>query len=175
MKDLPVRKSIRLKEYDYSQEGCYFITICVKNGHEMLGEIVNHQLILSEHGSIVKREIDSIYEIRKECAVKKFVIMPNHIHLIVQIVGDDGNRPVSPHTDGVNHRADCHPPLRKSVPNMVQGLKGAVTRQIGFSLWQRSYHDHIIRNREDYQRIWQYIDENPIKWVEDRYYGIKNG
>jgi len=56
---------------------------------------------------------------------------------------------------------------------MVQGLKGAVTRQIGFSLWQRSYHDHIIRNKEDYQRIWQYIDENPLKWTEDRYYKIK--
>ena len=175
MKDLPVRKSIRLKDYDYSQEGFYFITICIKDGHEMLGEIVNNQSILSEYGSIVKREIENISEIRKECAVEKYVIMPNHIHLIVQIVGDDGNRPVSPYTNGVNHRADCHPPLRKSIPNMVQGLKGAVTRNIGFSLWQRSYHDHVIRNKEDYQRIWQYIDENPIKWIEDRYYKIKKG
>ena len=184
---LPVRKNIRLQGYDYSRAGYYFITICVKDGYEMLGTIdvgeaqgrVLH-CILSEYGYVVKQEIENISVVRKECLVEKFVIMPNHLHMIVKIVGDDGNRPVQTQIacpvqtddDCVKYRADCHPPLQKSIPNMVQGLKGAVTRRVGFSLWQRSYHDHIIRDETEYQRIWQYIDENPEKWADDCYYKI---
>jgi len=167
LKELPVRKKIRLNNYDYSNAGCYFVTICVQDGHEMLGEIMKGQSVLNEYGLVVKQEIENISKIRKECVVENFVIMPNHIHLIVQIVGDDGNRPVKDYTE---QRADCHPPLRKSIPNMVQGLKGAVTRQIGFSLWQRSFHDHIIRDEAEYQKTWKYIDENPAKWSDDCYY-----
>ena len=142
----------------------------------MLGKIVNNEQRLNKYGLIVKQEIKNIPKIRKECVVDKFVVMPNHLHLIVQFtegdnVGDDGNRPAG----SVNHRADCHPPLRKTISNMVQGLKGAITRQIGFSLWQRSFHDRIIRNEADYHRIWQYIDENPAKWTEDRYYNQAGG
>ena len=163
-RELPKRKRNRLYEYDYSQAGFYFVTICVKDKHEMLGEIINNQLILNEYGLVVKQEIENIPTIRKECIIENFVIMPNHIHLIVRIVGGDGNRPAA------SHRADCHPPLHKSIPNMVQGFKGAVTRQIGFSLWQRSYHDRIIRDEEEYLRIWKYIDENPVKWADDCYF-----
>ena len=105
--------------------------------------------------------------------------MPNHLHMIVRIsaVRDDGNRPAvtqtlyaAPWADCAAARADCHPPLRKSIPNMVQGLKGAVAREIGFSLWQRSYHDHIVRDEDDYQKVWRYIEENPAKWAEDKFY-----
>jgi len=152
------RKPNRLKDYDYSQNGAYFVTICTKDRHEMLGKVINGQLALNEYGLIVKREIENISTIRKECTVEKFIVMPNHIHLIVQIVavGDDGNRPAG-------HRADFHQPLRrKTVSNMIQGLKGAITRQIGSSIWQRSYHDHIIRNEAEYQQIWDYIDKNPL-------------
>jgi len=166
MKNLPTRKPNRLKGYDYSGAGYYFITICVKDRHEMLGNVIDGQTILNEYGHAVKREIENISAIRRECIVENSVIMPNHIHLIVRIaiVGDDGNRPANP-------RADRHPPLqRKSISNMVQGFKGAVTRQIGFSLWQRSFHDHIIRNEADFSRIWQYIDENPARWHEDCFY-----
>jgi len=170
--ELRNRKNMRLTGYDYSQNGAYFVTICVKDGHEMLGKIKNGQSVLNEYGLVVKKEIENIPTIRKECMIEKYVIMPNHLHLIVRIthVGDDGNRPDAPRADCAVPRADYHPPLRKSIPNMVQGLKGAVTRKIGFSFWQRSYHDHIIRNEADYLRIWQYIDENPAKWEEDRYY-----
>ena len=172
------RKSIRLKHYDYAQAGCYFVTICAKDKHELFGRVVKGQLLLSEFGHVVKREIETIPQIRNECAIEKFVIMPNHIHLIVRIVGDDGNRPADDRSSFANHqadcdsaqRADCHPPLRRSLSNMVQGFKGAVTRKIGFSLWQRSFHDHIIRSEADYWRIWQYIDENPRKWTEDCYF-----
>jgi len=164
VKDYPVRKSNRLKDYDYSQAGCYFITICISDGKDLLGDIIAGQLSLSEYGKTVKLEIENIPTVRKECIIQKYVVMPNHIHMIVQIVGDDGNRPANP-------RADRHPPLqRKSISNMVQGLKGVVTRQLGFSIWQRSFHDHIIRDEAEYQRVWQYIDENPQRWNEDCYY-----
>ena len=115
--ELPVRKSNRLKGYDYSQNGAYFITICTKNRQEILGKIINERSILNEYGLVVKREIEKISVIRKECDIKQFVIMPNHIHLIVQIisdtVGDDGNRPAGNNAhpnNGTNmqQRADCH-------------------------------------------------------------------
>jgi len=170
MKELPVRKNIRLKGYDYSQAGYYFITVCVKDRHEMLGEITDNRPVLNEYGLLVEREIENIPAIRKECVIKNFVIMPNHLHMIVQIVGNDGNRSAETQTNDANQRADCHPPLRKSLSNMVQGLKGAVTRQIGFSLWQERFHDRIIRNEEEYRIRWRYIDENPAKWAEDDYF-----
>ena len=171
MKELPVRKNIRLKGYDYSQAGYYFITVCVKDRHEMLGEIINNRPVLSEYGLLVKREIENIPAIRKECIINNFVIMPNHLHMIAQIVGNDGNRSAEPQKNDVSQRADCHPPLRKSLSNMVQGLKGAVTRRIGFSLWQRSFHDHIIRNEQDCMRIAEYIENNPLNWEKDCFFG----
>lgn len=175
MKKLVTRKPNRLKDYDYSQAGMYFITICIKDRMELLGKIFNQNMTLSEYGWIVKSEIENITSIRQECLIHEYVIMPNHLHLIVEIisVGYDGNR-----TDLHNTlRADCHLPLqdqplqwKKSVSNMVQGLKGAVTRRIGFSLWQRSFHDHIIRNQSDYDRIAEYVKNNPMRWETDCFY-----
>ena len=121
MRELPRRKQNRLKGYDYSRKGAYFLTICTKNRYEMLGRIIDKQSVLNEYGLIVKQEIENIPAIRKECVIDYFVIMPNHVHIIVRIVGDNNNCTM-------DKRADYHPPLGKSVSNMVQGLKGAVTR-----------------------------------------------
>jgi len=127
-------------------------------------------MVLSEYGCIVGNEIESIPQVRKECVIDKYVIMPNHIHLIVRIVGDDGNRP-----ETAKSRSNCAlrrrpSALQRSLPNMIQGFKGAVTRQIGVSIWQRSYHDHIIRNADSYERIACYIEQNPATWQDDCYY-----
>ena len=164
MKELPQRKPNRLRGYDYSQSGWYFITVCTKNKEELFGLIENRQMILNEHGNIVKQEIEKIPTIRKECVVHEFVVMPNHIHLVVEI------KIIETRRDDCHLRDDCHRPLRKSIPYMVQGLKGAVTRRLGFSPWQRNYHDHIIRNDKDYIRIAEYIINNPTRWQEDRFY-----
>jgi hypothetical protein len=106
--------------------------------------------------------------------------MPNHLHFILalergmiaggysgglpstptRLVGDDGNRPVN------RPKFASHP----SVPNMVQGFKGSVSRALGFSPWQRSFHDHIIRNEADYIRIVHYIEENPLRWESDCFF-----
>jgi REP element-mobilizing transposase RayT len=185
VKELPQRKQTRLKDYDYSRNGAYFITLCVKDHAKLLCEIVNGHSELTKYGRVVEHEINNIPLIRKECVVDTFVIMPNHIHLIVQIVvGGDGNRPVLPKwakqerqaEQEQEQRADCHPPLRrKSVSNMVQGLKGAVARRVGFSFWQRSFHDHIIRDERDYNRIAEYIETNPQNWQDDCYYMNEDG
>ena len=82
---LPSRKNTRLKNYDYSQVGCYFITICVQGRRKLLGNIINDQLSLSEYGLITKHEIENISTIRKECIIDKYVIMPNHLHITIQI------------------------------------------------------------------------------------------
>ncbi len=176
MKDLPQRKNIRLRGFDYSQNGAYFITICVKDRHELLGKIVEAaigrpptvstvvnqlkveaaigrppHIILSEYGIIVDEAIQKIHEIYENVEADKYVIMPNHIHMILLI------------NDGRAMRAP-------TISTVINQFKGYVTKQIGFSMWQKSFHDHVIRNEEDYQNHWRYIDENPARWVEDEYY-----
>ena len=169
MKDLPVRKNIRLNHYDYSRAGCYFITMCVKDRHEMLRKIVMDteppvgancvRPQLSKYGNIVEKEISVLSETYDTVDVIKYVIMPNHVHMIIEIDGDYGI--------GVGDgRAQCAP----TIPRIIKQFKGSITKQIGFSLWQKSFHDHIIRNEAEYQNIWRYIDENPARWEEDEYY-----
>lgn len=83
--------------------------------------------------------------------------MPNHIHMILTLAEDRG-------------RTMCAPTHRPTIPQIVHGMKEAITKTVGFPIWQKSYHDHIIRNEADYLRIWEYIDTNPIKWREDCYF-----
>lgn len=160
---MPKRKSIRLKDYDYSRNGAYFVTICAESRQNIFGEIVGTDdpvrpfAIRQSHiGDIVIdcwEAIDSIYNNVK---TDKFVIMPNHFHGIVIISGEAGGQ--------------SRPPLHK----VIQGFKSVTARRcfpLGYkTIWQRSFHDHIIRDEQDYLRIWQYIDENPQKWQEDCYY-----
>ena len=88
--------------------------------------------------------------------IDTYVIMPNHVHMIVQIESEDGPMWASAPTQSVSAR--------------IRSFKTLVSKQIGTSIWQRSFYDHVIRNEEDYLHIWQYIDNNPAKWAEDEYY-----
>jgi REP element-mobilizing transposase RayT len=189
MKNLPERKHTRLKDYDYSQAGAYFITICVKDKQKLLGSIVGGNTVggaarccacstqgdpyieLTEIGESVKRRIEHINDfdnaqtlgdIRYGCKVEKYVIMPNHVHLLITITGG------SPSVAQAQRLAAT--PTMAIIPRTVNALKSLTSKEFGKTLWQRSYHDHIIRNENDYQRIWQYIDDNPIRWADDRYY-----
>jgi len=170
--DLPVRKSNRLENYDYSSVGYYFITICIKDqpleedAHPdvpfaELGRIKGDAnpdtslVELTETGKMVQQHIESIPSVYGNVTLDKYVIMPNHIHMIVIV--KDGT---------YGHTVSVEPVL----PKVINAFKSLTSRQFGESMWQRSYHDHIIRNEADYQRIWQYIDENPLKWNKDRYY-----
>ena len=160
MKELPTRKKIRLDGYDYSRNGVYFITVCVQHKHEILGLVVvganmvrPSEVALSDIGMVVDTAIRKIGEIYQDVHVDKYVIMPNHIHMILAIDNTDG-------------RTMCAP----TVSRIVKHCKEYVTKQIGFSVWQKSYHDHIIRDEEEYHAIWRYMDENPAKWPEDDYF-----
>lgn len=157
--DLPKRKPTRLKGYDYSTPGAYFITVCVKDKKQLLGKIVGDDAHivpknqLSTYGFICDKYINNINIKYENVLVDKYVIMPNHIHLIIFLYGT--MRASSP---------------TKNIEDIIRSLKILVTKEIGVSIWQRSYHDHIIRGEKDYQKIWEYIDTNAAKWEEDCFY-----
>ena len=155
--DLKKRKPSRLNNYDYSQNGAYFVTICTKDKRELLGEIVGDGLCavpktkLTHIGSVVEQSIQFINSYKDIC-VDKYVVMPNHVHTIISI---------------------CHEESAKEdidIPKIMKRFKSYTTYIFGDELWQRSYHDHIIRGQADYDEIWQYIDENPLRWNSDCYY-----
>jgi REP element-mobilizing transposase RayT len=156
------RKPTRLKEYDYSQNGKYFITICtfdmkrVLSSIKIVGEGLRALPIieLSDIGLEIKNSIEFSNSRYKSINIEKYVIMPNHIHLLISI-----NNQLGGHGD---------PPLQ----DVIRDIKSYTTHKYGSTLWQRSYFDHIIRNEEDYIYHIQYIEENPKKWIigKDKYY-----
>jgi REP element-mobilizing transposase RayT len=164
MNELPARKPNRLQGYDYSQNGMYFITICTKNQEEIFGHVVGAvtcrpHVELSNIGQIADKSIQIINDVYPHITIDKYVIMPNHIHMIICIGDVENGRQVAAPTS-----------VPPTVQTVVGNMKRYVSIQCGSSIWQRSYYDHIIRSENDYQRIWRYIDENPIKWKEDHYY-----
>lgn len=156
------RKSIRLEGFDYSSKGTYFITICLKDRHNLLwkNNIGNRVgCLLSDVGLVVETAINNIPDCYPNAMVDKYVIMPNHIHLILLLSENDA----CAMNDGRAMRAP-------TISKIINQMKGFVTKKVGFSIWQKSFYDHIIRNENEYQKICKYIEINPCKWEEDRYY-----
>ena len=132
---------------------------------------------LSEYGMIADKHINKINTLQKGLLVDKYIIMPNHIHMIIIV-----ERGVNDSTEALNDGAmwgvddgamwTSRPTssTNAAIPSIIRSFKTMVTKEIGFSLWQATYHDRIIRNEDEYQRIWQYIDENPLHWAEDDYF-----
>ncbi len=160
------RRSIRLKGYDYSSEGAYFVTICVKGGESVLGEIVDGEMVLSEYGRVIQACWEDLVNHYEHVILDAFVIMPNHIHFIVVFVDDPvgaGLRPAP--TDTKRH----------GLPEIVRALKSFSSRRInglrdttGAPFWQRNYYEHIIRNERALNAIREYIQNNPANWLEDQ-------
>ena len=144
------RKNLRLTNYNYTDGGYYFITICTKDKIHYFGEILNEKMQFSEIGKIAFDNIKRLNDMYKTIKIDKFVIMPNHIHLIL-IIDKQSNI---------------------SVSNIIKKYKEWITKNIGKGIWQKSFYDHIIRNEKDYLRIWEYIDENILKWSLDKYYDL---
>lgn len=184
------RKSIRLKGYDYSQKGLYFITICTHDRIHLFGKIENGKMILNEFGEIAAREWERSEEIRNEIELCEYIIMPNHFHGIVKIIaGANGRSPVRGISGmqvnlfnreiNIGKRGNEIPGMKaKSISSLVSGYKSVVTKRInqirsmpGEKLWQRNYWEHIIRNEEEYLRIANYIKNNPLKWYNDKLNG----
>ncbi|MDR2148510.1 MAG: transposase [Tannerella sp.] len=168
------RQSIRLKEYDYSQAGMYFVTICVQNREHLFGKIINGEMMLNEAGKIVCEEWIKSAEIRREIEIHEYIIMPNHFHAIVEIVSTVGANGIRPdNSDNVGNSGECHSPLRspsKTLGALIRGFKSSVTKRLGFSPWQRNYYEQIIRNDQSHQDVENYIINNPMNWKDDPYY-----
>ncbi len=157
---LPKRKSPRLKEYDYSLPGAYFVTICTQERENLFGL----EPELTPTGKIVKEQIELLKTRYDEITIDKYVVMPNHIHIIITILETE--------------RINPFPTIKYDIPNVIGKFKAGVTRSVGNAfmhsakkkIWQKSFHDRIIRNEDDYKKIWEYIDTNPLKWELDCFY-----
>lgn len=170
------RRLNRLKDYDYSQIGYYFVTICTKNKIEHFGKIENGKTILNRYGEITQRYWKGIPNNYKNVRIDEFIIMPNHIHGIIIIKENYDNvvrtEQCSVPTDNTNKMSK-----RKNyghLSKIVKSFKDIVTKVIreqfndfGFQ-WQRSYYDHIIRNETSLAKIREYIVNNPLKWDLDK-------
>ena len=172
------KNTLRLHGYDYSTVGAYFVTIVSWQREMLFGNIVDGEVVLNEMGKIVREEWERTPQIRREVELGTYVIMPNHFHAIVIIneistvgvhniddirVGATGRSPLRPHG-----------PKPKSLGALIAGFKSSVTKRIntlhnspGVPVWQRNYHDRIIRNEREMSRIWDYIESNPARWDDD--------
>ena len=168
------RRSIRLKGYDYSQSGAYYVTIVTHHRDCLFGEIVNKEMILNEFGKIAAECWRAIPDHFPFVELGAYVIMPNHVHGIIMIRNVDApsnvgaTQWVAPITPGKRPKG----PKRGSLGAILGAYKMAVTRRIGRELnatgiWQRNYYEHIVRGEQDLQNKTDYIHANPSLWDED--------
>ena len=170
MVNLPKRKSNRIEDYNYATPGAYFITVCTANREKIFwsdrrGELCSPayntqtgdqrsplRAELSDVGKIVDAEIQKINTVYDAVRVDKYCIMPDHIHFILSIDTDE------------NGRTQFAP----TISRVMKQFKGSITKQVGRSIWQKSFYDHGIRNQQDYDEIWEYIENNPLKYALNR-------
>ena len=161
--ELPARKPNRLSCYDYSQNGAYFVTICTQDRKKILSKIsvgtpvpgcpMPHPELLW-HGKIADQYIKQIHAFYDHISIDKYVIMPDHIHLLISI------------DEPFGHPGTGVPTMRTStLAKLVGTFKRFCNKEYGQNIWQARYYDHVIRNQQDYGEIWQYIENNPLKWV----------
>ena len=161
--ELPNRKRLRLESYNYSEQGSYFLTLCSLEKACLFSEIVGDgvldvpQIELSTYGQMIQETLREMSRLNQNLRIDKYVIMPNHVHLLITLLPADGTSGRPPPTNAV-------------IPSFVGTLKRFVNRKSGRQLFQRSYYDHIVRDEKDYLARWKYIDDNPIKWQEDCLY-----
>ena len=155
------RKSIRLKGYDYSQNGTYFVTLCTQNREYLFGKIEKDEMVLNEAGKGAQL---CWYEIPKHypyVVLDTFIVMPNHIHGIIMI-----DNPV-----GANNHSPLQSGTSKTIGAIVRGYKIGVTKLLAnYSVWQRNYYEHIIRNENSLNIVREYIITNPQNWEKDELY-----
>ena len=179
------RKLIRLRHYDYSQSGAYFITICAQNRECLFGDIIDGEMQLNKLGELTELEWIKSIELRPDMNLElgNFVVMPNHFHGIL-IIGE--NKFNAPSTDAM-HRVSTAPndtinkfgPQSKNLASILRGFKSAITTQakkmgIHDFAWQTRFHDHIIRDAQSFENIQNYIANNPANWGKDTFNNTTN-
>ena len=161
------RKELRLKDYDYSQNGVYFITICTSDRKPLLSRIsvgeglAPPKIELLSLGEIAEKQLLNLESRYSVLTIDKYAVMPNHIHILMRLYNSGGASP-SP-----------------TVSDIVGSYKSLTTRECKKivkleKLFQRSFYDHIIRREQDYLDVWQYIDNNPARWLDDELYVSEN-
>ena len=163
----PNRKLPRLRQYDYSSNGKYFITICVQDMKCVLSKIVGSgdpdapQVLLTDYGIVVEKNITTMNTIYNDILIEKYTIMPNHLHMMISI-----------ETADLSGASGSPLPTNSKLSRHIGTLKRFCNKQIGADIWQTGFYDHIIRDEEDYYYHMLYIDENPKKWLlgKDKYY-----
>ncbi len=187
------RKPTRLKDYDYSNGGGYFVTICTKNRVNRFGDIVNGEMVLNSSGKIASSMIAGITKVFNNILIDQFIVMPNHVHCIINIienlpVGNASERRITQSSQTFIERLTPNGAMSSEMrsvddtPNdrtkmllskVVQVYKSSVTKRVKkieksvYSLWQSSFHDRIIRNEREYGNIQLYIVNNPLQWEID--------
>ena len=157
------RKRTRLAEYDYSTLGSYFLTICTIDHACILGHIVGGSHVtppftqLSEAGMVVKKHIERIGTKYPYIQLDNYVVMPNHVHILLTITAHSGSTRASTPTNAV-------------IPRIMATFKRFVQKDLGNQIFQSSFNDHIIRDEEDFRIRWNYIENNPQRWKSDKYY-----
>lgn len=172
------RRSIRLKGYDYASEGAYFVTIVTQGREYLFGEIVNGEMHLNKYGEIVQKWWNDIPKHFPNVELGALIIMPNHVHGIIYIIGECRGEILSPHDDqNSGHTGGETPPLRKPTVGQIVGyFKYQTTKEMNkmdntgtiTKFWQRNYYEHVIRNEKELQQKTDYILENPSRWEEDQ-------
>ncbi len=162
--ELPKRKILRLQNFDYNTSAAYFITICTESRRPLLSRIVGVDVLddpkieLLPYGKIADKYINQLNDFYEDIKVDRYVIMPNHIHIMLFVFDNGSSRTSTPTRQ------------HSSVSRFVSTFKRFCNKEYGRNIWQRYYNDHIIRNREDYQEHSKYIYENPIRWHFDKLY-----
>lgn len=169
------RKTLRLQNFDYSSNGLYFITVCTYGRENYFGKIIDGTMHLSLCGKVAEEEIRNVNLRRKDqfIEIDKYVVMPNHIHLIIRIYNPDLFHQYQ--------KEAFSKPTAKSVPSVIRSYKSAVSKRIHeisnennlpYRIWQTRYFDNVIRNEKAYLKIWEYIDTNTLRWEKDRFYKL---
>lgn len=174
-------KPLRLPGYDYSQSGTYFLTVCTRDRICCLSSVGAHHdapahtppsVCLIDMGNVAERILLSLPIRYPHARLIHHVVMPNHVHILLELCAAEQRA----HRDAPLHTGKTETGQQRSDLAKIMGFfKTNTTKEIrkaypGFSLWQPRYYDHIVRNEADFLRIWEYIDTNPAKWAEDRYF-----
>ncbi|MBI2934295.1 MAG: transposase [Chloroflexi bacterium] len=167
MPGFPIRRSLRLKEYDYSQSGAYFVTLCTYERESLFRRIVDYEMKMNAYGVIADecwRDLPSHYP---GVSLDVVVVMPNHLHGIVWLSDEQKDEA----------RTDAARTKQIALPEVIRGFKTFSARKLnemrqtrGVPVWQRNYYEHVVRDEPDLTAIREYIVNNPAKWAEDRYY-----
>lgn len=169
--------SNRWQYWDYSAPGSYFITICIQDREKILGKIINNKMQLSGYGEIVQNEFIKMVDYNERAVLDEWVIMPNHVHCIITLHGTE--TPPPPAENDIKQyrrlrRNMIIPKLTGKFQMQTSKHINILRNTIGQKTWQANYHDHVIRNAQEYERIKHYIINNPVKWEYDKFHEINN-